>query len=97
MTTEAQKRVPSLRMRQPSLSNLPSRAGGLKGPGRKTGFLVFLAVEPREVLADDLGGCVALETLRARIPTGHDPRRVQHVDGVIRHGLDEEAVASVIR
>ena len=71
--------------------------GSLKGPGRKAGFLVFLAVEPREVLTDDLSRCVALETLRARIPTGYDPRRVQHVNGIIRHRLNEEAVASFIR
>ena len=71
--------------------------GGLKRPGRDPGFLVFLGVEPREVLTDDFRRLVALESLRAGVPAGHDARSVQHIDGIVRNSLDQEAVTRIIR
>jgi hypothetical protein len=52
MTTEAQKRVPSLRRRLPAM---PQHAR--RNPGRP----VLLEVEAAEVLANDLVGGVALD------------------------------------
>ena len=45
------------------------------------------------MLTDDLVTGVALEALRARVPTGHDPLRVEHVDGVIGDRLDQKLEA----
>ena len=36
---------------------------------------------------------IALEALRPRIPACHDPVRVEHVDGVVGHALNEQAEA----
>ena len=41
MTTWAQKRVPSLRTRQPSFSNRPSRAAVSSACLRLAGFAIF--------------------------------------------------------
>ena len=40
---------------------------------------------------------IALEALRAGIPARDDAGWVQHVDGVVRHRLDQEAIAAVLR
>ena len=53
MTTWAQKRVPSLRTRQPSFSKRPFCLGDLQRLLRLAGFPIFLRVELREVPADD--------------------------------------------
>jgi hypothetical protein len=49
------------------------------------------------MLSDYFSGEVALEPLRAWIPTCHDTRSVEHKDGVVRHCLNEEAVSSFNR
>src|ERR1700760_1318997 len=48
------------------------------------------------MFADDLGCLVALEPSRTGIPAGDDAVLVQHVDGVVRHGLDKKAIATVV-
>jgi hypothetical protein len=50
-------------------------------------------IEPREVLADDLRGTVALDPLRAQVPARHAAIGVQHEDRVVLHGLDHEPEA----
>jgi acyl-CoA synthetase (AMP-forming)/AMP-acid ligase II len=47
------------------------------------------------VLADDFVWLVALEALRAGVPASNDAVRVQHVDGIIRYGLDKETIPSI--
>lgn len=49
------------------------------------------------MLADDLLGGVALEPAGARIPARDDPRRVEHVDRIVRHRLDEQPVTALGR
>src|SRR4029079_4869265 len=49
--------------------------------------------EPGEVLADDLGGRVALDALRTRVPAGHTHLGVEHADRVVMYGLDHQAEA----
>ena len=82
ITTLAQKRLPSLRTRQPSASNRPSvmavcsaRVG--TPAARSSG------IESREVLADDLSRRIALDALGAGIPAGDDTVRVQHVERIV--------------
>src|ERR1019366_8866230 len=50
---------------------------------------VLVAVEPREVLADDFVGLVSLDPLGAEVPGRDDPFRVEHEDRVIADALDE--------
>ncbi len=47
-------------------------------------------VEPREMLADDFLCRIALDSLRAGIPVGHAPVRVEHKDGVVGHTFDQQ-------
>ena len=54
MTTLAQKRVPSLRTRQPSPSNRALGGGRRQRPLRQSRLPVLLGVEAGEMLADDL-------------------------------------------
>ena len=72
MTTWAQKRVPSLRTRQPSASNLPSRAAVSSARCGRPAARSSSRVEAREMLADDFAGRIALEALGAGIPACHD-------------------------
>jgi hypothetical protein len=48
------------------------------------------------MLTDDLFGGVAFEALRARIPVGYDPVGIEHVDGIVRDRVDQQAVSIVI-
>ena len=41
-------------------------------------------------------GCIALEALRAGVPARHDAVGIEHVDGVVGHRLDEQAIATLI-
>jgi len=47
-------------------------------------------------MAEDLGLGVALEALRAGVPAHHPARRVEHVDGVVDDGLDEQPEALLV-
>ena len=60
----------------------------------RSGLLILWAVEAGEVLADDLASRIALEALRARVPTAHNPLRIKHEDGVIADAINEQLEAS---
>ncbi len=63
---------------------------------RTSGFAdrpVFLCIEDREVLADDLARHVAFETLRPRVPATDDAARVQQVDRVVADARDQQLEA----
>ena len=47
------------------------------------------------MLADDFVGRIALDPLRAGIPVGHDAVRIEHVDGVVDHPLDQQPKAAL--
>src|SRR5580700_3040533 len=49
------------------------------------------------MLADDFMRFIALEAVCAGVPTGDDAGRVEHVNGIVRYGLYQEAVTSVLR
>ena len=55
---------------------------------------IFLGVEAREILADDFGLLVSLETLGARIPARDRTVGVEHVDRIVGDRVDEHAVAA---
>ncbi|MNP49973.1 hypothetical protein D3C76_1441970 [compost metagenome] len=71
----------------------PLMHGGVQRPLRQAGGAVLIGVETGEMLAEDLGFLVALETPGAGVPTGDDARWVGHVDGVVDHRVDEQAKA----
>ncbi len=50
-------------------------------------------VEGLEVAADDLFGVIPLDALGAGIPARHHAGRIDHVDRIVGHGLDEQAEA----
>ena len=47
------------------------------------------------MLADDFARFISLEAPRTGIPACDDAPGVQHVDGIVRHRLDQEAVAFI--
>ena len=65
--------------------------GDLERLGRLARLAILFGVEPREVLADDLVGPVALDPLGAGVPAGDHPGRVQQVDRVVGDALDQQA------
>ena len=67
----------------------------LQDMGREARSAVLFGKEAREIPADDLLGLIALEPLRARIPGGDIAGRVQHVDGIIRDGADQQLKARI--
>ncbi len=72
---------------------LALRECGGERPGRHVPRPVLLGVEAREVGADDLLGLVSLDTAGAGIPVRHHPVAVEHVDRVVGHALEQQAVA----
>jgi len=44
------------------------------------------------MLAQDLRLSISLEPLGTWVPAHHPALRIKHVEGVVGHGLDEEAV-----
>ena len=88
MTTLAQKRSPFLRIRQPSLSYLPVADGQALG---HAGDAILLGIKARVVVAQDLLAPIALDALGTRIPARHHPRRIEHVDGIVRDAMNQQA------
>src|SRR6185312_2425494 len=54
---------------------------------------VFVRIEDREVLADDLVAAIALQALGADVPAGDVAVDVEHEDGVVAHRFDHDAEA----
>ena len=72
-------------------------AGGFQGVGGDAVLAVGFGVEDGEVLAEDFGFFVAFAAFGADIP-GCDPAfGVEHEDGVVGDGVDEQAVAFAIQ
>ena len=64
--------------------------GRVEGAGGFAGGAIFLRVETREMLADDLLRPVALDAFRAGIPAHDLAVGIEHVDRVVDHALDEQ-------
>src|SRR6266545_4128806 len=75
----------------PSLVLEPARpAGHLQLVVRPARGHLLGRVEHGEMPSDDLLAPVALDPLRARVPTGHMAGGVEHEDPVVEHGFDHE-------
>jgi len=78
----------------PSLPlEMPPVAGGIQRVLGQTGVYILRDMKTRQMLADDLLGAVALEALRAGVPTGDPPRQIQHEDGVISDPFHQQPEA----
>jgi hypothetical protein len=62
----------------------------LQRPLGQAGLAIDILVKALEVLSQDLGRRVALEALGAGIPADDVAARIEHVNGVVGHGLNEE-------
>jgi len=69
----------------------PGLESGVEGLPRQARFAVFWHVEHREVAADYLLRRVALYALRGGVPGGNVALAVEHVEGVVLDGVDEQA------
>ena len=69
---------------------------GLSARFGKPGCAILVGVEAGEMLADDFVVSIALEALGTGFQLLTSPR-VQHVDGVIRDRLDQQAVTALGR
>ena len=58
--------------------------------GRPSGGAIFGQVKHLEVLADDVGGFIALDAPGARIPVADDAVGVEHVDGVVNDPFHQQ-------
>ena len=47
------------------------------------------------MLADDFIGRIAFDPLRSGIPVGHDAVRIEHIDGIVDHPLDQQPKAAL--
>jgi hypothetical protein len=79
----------------PLLLVAPLGGGGPQLRLRVPGGPVLGSEEQGEGLAHHLLGAVPLEALGARVPAGHPPLRVQHVDREVADALHEEAIAPI--
>ena len=79
----------------PSLA-LESAVFGGRGENarRQACRAVFVDVEAREGLAKNLGLLISLEALRTRIPAGYSAIGIEHIDGIISHGIDQKTIAA---
>ncbi len=76
--------APGLRL-EPTLGQ---RRG--QGTGGQALGAILLAVEAREMAADDLAGFVALDALGAAVPAHHPALRIEHVDRIVAHALHQQ-------
>ncbi len=71
------------------------RCSGERATGKADGA-VLLRIENREVPTDDFLSRVALEALGPGIPRGDVPVRVQQIDGIVLHRVDEDLETVVL-
>ncbi len=75
---------------------LPFLQGSCERPSGQTSRLVLFGVKPGEVFADNLVCLIALEASGAIIPAADDARGIEHVDRVVVHRLDKEAIPAIV-
>src|SRR5262249_34289554 len=59
-------------------------------PPRHVGSFVFGSKEQRKMLAEDLGGAVTLDPLRASVPGADHAVAIQQIDRIVRDRIDQE-------
>jgi hypothetical protein len=95
MTTDAQKRLPSFRIRQPSASKRPCLAGLGKRQFRHAELNIFRSVESAEVLTNNFVRIVPFDALCTWIPGSYIAGSVQLKNRIIDDSLDQPAVSSL--
>ena len=93
MVTLAQNFVPSLQIAPAFVDEAARFRRHLELVLRPPALARLLRIEGREMLADDLGGFVALDALRAAVPGGDVAVGIEHEDRVVADALDEQAKA----
>ncbi|MNY43708.1 hypothetical protein D3C86_1786830 [compost metagenome] len=68
----------------------------VKRPLGQPGTAIVFGIETREMLAEDLGFLVALETPGASVPAGDDAIGINHVDRIVDHCIDQQSKATVV-
>lgn len=68
-------------------------AGSPQSQVRQSAGHVLGCVEPREMLADDLAGAVALDLFATRVPALHGAVRIEHVDRVVHDAAEQKIQA----
>ncbi|MNF59994.1 hypothetical protein D3C84_415960 [compost metagenome] len=58
-------------------------------PLGQAGTTIVIGVETREMLTEDLGLLIPLEAPGAGIPAGNDAVRINHVDRIVDHRIDQ--------
>src|SRR5262249_47216184 len=66
-------------------------AGEMERARRLAALLLLLGVEAAEVLSDDFGGGILVDSLRAHVPIGDGAVAVEHEDSVVRDALSDGA------
>src|SRR5437870_3018427 len=74
---------------------MPGLGSGLQYQIRQVRREVLWCVETGKVLADDLVGRVALDTLGAAVPRSDPAGPIHRKDGVIKHALHQESIAQI--
>ncbi|MNT21776.1 hypothetical protein D3C72_1571270 [compost metagenome] len=73
----------------------PLADGRVQRPLGQAGTTIVIGVEAREMLAENLGFLITLETPGARVPAGNDAIGINHVDRIVNHRIDQQAQAPV--
>ena len=79
--------APALVLEAAGLPGVHELGGGLAAPD------VFLGVEPRHVLADDLLGSIPFDPLGAGVPARHATLGIEHEERAVGHAGHEQAEA----
>src|SRR5690606_19608401 len=69
----------------------PGRSGNVEGLFGLARRPILGGMEAREMFTDDLVGSVALDPLCAQVPAADAPLTIEHVDGVVRDPLNQQA------
>ena len=63
----------------------------MQGAGRKASNAIILGIEKGEILTQNLIRLIALGALGTHVPARDGPNGVEHVNGVVRYALDQQA------
>ncbi|MNO82244.1 hypothetical protein D3C76_735130 [compost metagenome] len=73
----------------------PLADGRVQRPLGQAGTTIFIGVEAREMLAENLRFLITLETPGPCVPAGNDAIEINHVDRIVHHCIDQQAQAPV--
>ena len=74
----------------------PFPRGSVEGALRQSVQTVFRRVEAGEMLADDFFAVISLEAARPGIPAGHRAGGIEHINGIIGDGFDQQPISALV-